>query len=201
MRLLLVVSLLVAAPRRTTPQGGVPPAPVPSGAVPLFDRSHPEALPSPRSNAELVAPSRTPAGEGAPPAPVPGALRGGAPPPPRTVKAIGAELTAALVGTDSSAATRLLAEAAALGEMQAAQCLYESLDGAHGKLFKNRRGRHAGLGPNEVEGYSSMAEQRSLRGFFHQADVKTICETGFNAGHSAANYLLANFLGYGAILH
>jgi hypothetical protein len=47
-----------------------------------------------------------------------------------------------------------------------------------------------------VEGYSSIAEQKSLRGFFHHKDIKTICETGFNAGHSAANYLLANYLGY-----
>ena len=40
------------------------------------------------------------------------------------------------------------------------------MDAAHGKLFTNRMGRHSGLGPNDVEGYSSIAEQKSLRSFF-----------------------------------
>ena len=61
MRLLL--ALLVLVPRCATPQGH-PPAPVPSGAVPIFDRAHPAALPAPRSNAELVATAY-------PPVPVP----------------------------------------------------------------------------------------------------------------------------------
>jgi hypothetical protein len=73
--------------------------------------------------------------------------------------------------------------------------VYRSLDGAHGQQFKDRLGRHEGLGAGSVEGYSSLAEQTSIRSFFWQPGVATVCETGFNAGHSAANYLLANAFG------
>jgi hypothetical protein len=164
--------------------------------VPIFDPSHPDALPSPRSNVGWQAPAPVPL----PPTPVPSvtSLRGDASTlaAVRTAAAIRPELVRALQGHDSAAAARLLTEAAGLGELPAAGLLYEALDAAHGPKFRNRRGRHAGLGPTEVEGYSSIAEQKSLRRAFHHSDIKTICETGFNAGHSAANYLLANYFGY-----
>lgn len=176
--------------------GGIPAASPtvtpPTPALPLYDRSHPDALPSPRGNAGWHAPAPVPV----PPTPVPipavTSLRGDV----RTVAAIRQELVRALKDQNSTAAARLLAEVAGLGELPAAAVLYEALDAAHGPKFKNRRGRHTGLGPNEVEGYSSMAEQKSLRRVFHNRDIKTICETGFNAGHSAANYLLGNYFGY-----
>lgn len=173
----------------------------PTTAVPIFDPSHPDAMPTPRSNVGWHAPAPVPV----PPTPVPvlptpvlsaTTLRGDASAPPRTAAAILPGLVSALQGHDSAAAAKLLNEAARLGELPAASLLYEALDGAHGPKFRNRRGRHAGLGPAEVEGYSSIAEQKSLRRVFHHSDIKTICETGFNAGHSAANYLLANYFGY-----
>ena len=175
--------------------GGTPASPngtPPTRALPLFDRSHPDALPTPRSNAEWRAPAPLPV----PPTPVPTptvtSLRGDV----RTSSAIRQELVRALKDQDSTAAGRLIAEAAGLGELPAAALLYEALDEAHGPKFKDRRGRHTGLGPNDVEGYSSVAEQKSLRRVFHHRDINTICETGFNAGHSAANYLLGNHFGY-----
>lgn len=70
------------------------------------------------------------------------------------------------------------------------------MDAAHGQLFNNRMGRHSGLGPGDVEGYSSIAEQRSLRGFFTGGGFEgLVCETGFNGGHSAANYLVPSLFG------
>ena len=67
---------------------------------------------------------------------------------------------------------------------------------AHGNQFNNRMGRHSGLGPNEVEGYSSINEQKSLRSFFTDGNFEgLICETGFNGGHSAANYLVPTLFG------
>ena len=130
-----------AAPTVTTPS-------TPAAAVPVFDPGRPDALPGPRSNAGWQAPAPVPL----PPAPVPGAtsLRGDAPAPPRPAATIRSELIPALQEHNKLLASKLLTEAAALGETAAATILYESLDGAHGKKFKNRRGRHAGLGSQEV---------------------------------------------------
>jgi len=117
-------------------------------------------------------------------------------PAPRDADIISEELVTAMREEDTTAATTLLKEAAALGGATAARLLYNALDSAHGGEFEGRQGRHAGLGPQDVEGYSSVAEQASLREKFHSPEIKTICETGFNAGHSAANYLIGNYLGF-----
>lgn len=83
-----------------------------------------------------------------------------------------------------------------LHELNCTQTLHRAMDTAHGRLFSNRMGRHSGLGPNDVEGYSSIAEQRSLRGFFAGGGFSgLVCETGFNGGHSAANYLVPSLFG------
>jgi hypothetical protein len=113
--------------------------------------------------------------------------------------AVAAKLRDAMVSGDAVAGAAALAAAAALGRDEAASLLYKALDLAHG--FGGAVGGGKGGGPSAdgdfVEGYASPEEQRALRDFLTTptAGTRTICETGFNAGHGAANYLLANAFG------
>ena len=77
-----------------------------------------------------------------------------------------------------------------LGREQASAILYEALQQAHG--FGLRGANQS----ERVEGSSNIDQQFEYRRFFWHRDIRVMCETGFNAGLSAANYLLANYFGH-----
>ena len=165
----------------------------PPNPIPIWNPEHPDALPSPRHRPDAAAPDVGITAANGPSQP--GLVSTGA-------TALQASLTKAMLSQNVVAANTALdlaVQRSGSGVDSAAvagSLLYRAIDAAHGPQFEGRMGRHAGLGPGDVEGYSSLSEQTSIRSFFWMNDINTICETGFNAGHSAANYLLANKYGY-----
>ena len=110
-------------------------------------------------------------------------------------------MSMALHARDSPRATATLQEAVTLGVQDSASILYKALEDAHG--FKRLRRElpssptSQSSKPNErIEGYSTVDEQYEYRRFFWTEGIHQMCETGFNGGHSAVNYLLANYFGF-----
>ena len=140
---------------------------------------------------------------------------------PKRVRVLTRSLRFAMLAKDSTRAAAALQAAAALGQEAAAGIVYGALEQAH--AFDKRAGKLAGEGSEaakpsgpapgaevatgqgspassgqvaeRVEGYSSKDELFAHRRYFWHEDVRVMCETGFNGGHSSANYLLSNFFG------
>lgn len=106
-----------------------------------------------------------------------------------------------LVADMQSNANTSLGLLARMSERGAAETFYRALERAHsfeGTNAGSGRGGHVVNG-NFVEGYSHPSEGLLLRDLVRtlgssRKEVQ-VCEIGFNAGHSAANYLILNLFG------
>ena len=74
-----------------------------------------------------------------------------------------------------------------LGEFGAGMALYHALDAAHG--WHGNGGQHHALWP--IQGYVSPSQLLPLQRLAGRGPIQ-ICQIGFNAGHSASQFLCAN---------
>ena len=106
------------------------------------------------------------------------------------------QLAAAMQGGDSSAASAVLIAARSIGRENDAAVMYYALDvalGFEGTAASDGRGGAPARDGERVEGYSTKRQASVMRQYVGDGkNVRTVCETGVNAGHSASGYLLAN---------
>ena len=104
-------------------------------------------------------------------------------------------LAYAMRGDDNEAVYSNLHAVRALGPGTDAAVVYHALDvalGFEGTRASDGRGGAPGQDGEFVEGYSTKRQTSIIRSYMTSSSVRTVCETGFNAGHSASGYLLAN---------
>lgn len=96
---------------------------------------------------------------------------------------------AAALESNSTVALRLMLKSVIqeLGQPGAGKALYHALDAAHG--WYGNGGQHHAFWP--IEGYVSPAQLVALQQLAGQGPLQ-ICQVGFNAGHSASQFLLSN---------